>query len=118
MYWSLSLGAGRGRRLNECERQNSIVRKGGACKSNILNDAPWFSSITFERHIERHINRPWRAGLCHRLDHAPDLLEDLGDLCLADDERRRERERVADGAEHQVLALERAHHRAIAAPAD
>jgi len=39
MYWSLQL---------ECEWQNSIVRKEGACKPKILNDAPWFSSITFE----------------------------------------------------------------------
>src|SRR5215510_3670789 len=59
----------------------------------------------------------WRS-LRHRLDHAPDLLEELTDLRLADDERRRERERIADRAEHEILTLEATHHRIIAAPPD
>src|SRR6185295_15955526 len=44
LYWSL----GRERRVNECERQTSIVRGDGAYHPKIFNDASWFSSITFE----------------------------------------------------------------------
>src|SRR5262249_37242880 len=74
-------------------------------------------------HLRSRISLPLHPGydtaiLRHRLDHTPDLLEYLSNLRLADDEWRRERERVADGAEHQVLALEGAHHRVVAAPSD
>ncbi len=51
------------------------------------------------------------APLRHRSDHPGDLGEDLLDLALAHDQRRRERDGVAGDADDQVLLVERLLHR-------
>src|SRR5262249_38217158 len=44
-----------------------------------------------------------KASLGHRLDDARELVEDFTDLTFADDQRRTERERIADRAEHEIM---------------
>src|SRR5678815_3362 len=55
------------------------------------------------------------TGSVHLPDHLADLLEDLADLVLGDDQRRRERDGVAGNAEHQAVLVEGAFHRVIGA---
>src|SRR5258707_6217701 len=46
--------------------------------------------------------------LRHRADHLRDLLDDFADLVFADDQWRRQRQRIAGDAQHQVVVVERA----------
>src|ERR1017187_7586015 len=60
---------------------------------------------------------PAMTGLVlrHRFDDLCDLVEDLADLGLADDQRRAERQRIADRAQHQTVVVKRRVQRFIAA---
>ena len=49
-----------------------------------------------------------KPQLRHRADHLRDLLDNFADLVFADDQRRRQRQRIAGDAQHQVVVVERA----------
>src|SRR5258708_31825309 len=49
-----------------------------------------------------------RKALRHRADHLRDLLDNFADLVFADDQGRRQRQRIAGDAQHQVVVVERA----------
>jgi hypothetical protein len=44
--------------------------------------------------------------LSHRLDRLSDLIDDLADLILADNQRRRQFDRIAGNADHDVSLME------------
>jgi hypothetical protein len=52
--------------------------------------------------LYRKADVPWAAS-AQRLDDAGKLVEHLADLTFTHDQRRTERERVADGAEHDIV---------------
>lgn len=60
-------------------------------------------------HARRKVDLIYRKATCpaaassHRLDDAGKLVEHLADLTLTHDQRRTERQRVADGAEHDIV---------------
>src|SRR3954471_23541377 len=48
----------------------------------------------------------YEVSLSHRPDHLRHLVDDLADLILGDDQRRRQHQGVAGDAEHQVVVME------------
>src|SRR6516165_7906515 len=54
----------------------------------------------------------------HSPNDLADLLHDLADLVFADDQRRRQRQRVAGDPQHQVVVVEGVRHGVVTALAD
>src|SRR5215475_9736372 len=54
----------------------------------------------------RHMLLVLLARLRHRLDDTRKLVEHFVDLDFAHDQRRTERQRVADGSEHEIMLKE------------
>src|SRR3954453_1842749 len=88
----------------------------------------WFSGLTVAG-VTRNTRTPsiagpprsktrYRAALIHLPHHLADLVEDLADLVLRDDQRRRERDGVAGDAEEEAVLLEALLHRVVGALAD
>ena len=98
-------------------RKHDRLLRDGMFK-DVMRPGHAFQNPTFLFQAALDVTAAGQHGSVQSPDDLTDLLEDLADLALADDQRRRHRDRVADDAEHDAFVVEAALHRFIAALTD